>query len=177
MNRFVIKRTADPGSFRLTREAWKQFIVEKKPEYFVTVTFCMRLPDRAATSTLNFFFRCVYKSLPKQKRYNAHGFVCVERTSGGAFAGFNHFHILFCQVGGSPEDERRFRSIVTRATRRLKSNRRVPLVPVKNFHFAAVYDAKRLSAYVTKKGELPYDKDGLRIWMFDSSGVHHDLTG
>lgn len=160
----------------LIREQWKQFLTDIKPDYFVTLTFSVGLPDKTASSSLQFFIRSTYSALPRKLRHKVKGVVAVERTDRGKFAGTYHFHMLFC---GVDEDERsyekKFNSIVNKSAARLKTRNKHPLVPPKNLHVISVWDEKGLADYLTKKGKFPFDRDGLKIWTFDKSGVDHDL--
>lgn len=160
------------------RDIWKAFLSRLESDYFVTLTFTRGLPDKEATATLQFFLRCVMKALPKRIRKRTHGAVCVERTPSGKFAGTYHFHMLFCGI----EDEKgayeeKFRTIATKAASHLKSRNGVELAPPKNVHVIGVWDRPGLAKYVTKRGEFPFNRDGLKIWLFDRTGVDHDLPG
>ncbi|WP_162782000.1 hypothetical protein [Arenimonas caeni] len=160
------------------RDAWKTFLTGIEPDYFVTLTYSIGLPDKAAASSLQFFLRCIFKALPKRIRLRAMGAVCVERTTIGKYAGTHHFHILFARIDDAAKDyESKFKAIAEKAAGRLKTRKNIPLVPPKNIHTVSVWDSDGLADYVTKRGKFPFDRDGLKVWLFDRNGVDHDLPG
>jgi hypothetical protein len=160
----------------IVREEWKKFLASIEPDYLVTITFSRGLPDKSATATLQFFLRGIFKAFPRRIRDRCVGAVSVERTNRGRYAGTYHFHILFCRVDDCHRDyELKFKGIAAKTAARLKDGQSRSLVPPKNLHIVSVWDPVGLADYVTKMGKFPFDRDGLKIWMFDRTGVDHDL--
>lgn len=159
------------------RQGWKQFLIQLKPDYFVTLTFRVRFPDNVASSSAQFFLRSLYKLLPKPSRKHISGAVVVERTKQDSrFTGFYHFHFLFCHViQNCPEPDTRLKNACIRSAGRIRDGAGRKAALPNNVYVINVYEPIGLAQYLTKMGEFPFDRDGLLIWLFDKNGIMHDL--
>lgn len=159
------------------RKAWKSYLTDREPDFFVTLTFKVRFTDKQATAAVQFFNRSLYKLFPRPARKAINGAVVVERTKRSvAFQGTYHFHFAFCNVSASlPDADTRFRANVIKSAGRLKDRKGAKVSPADRVHIASVYDAEGLADYLTKMGKFPFDRDGLLVWLFDQTGIGHDL--
>lgn len=81
-------------------DGYLAYLSNKKPEYFVTLTYRQPHSDRAAEMGMRGFVLKLLNRLPKRIRQNFGGLVCAERHTDARFEGTYHFHFLLWGMDG-----------------------------------------------------------------------------
>lgn len=81
-------------------DGYLEFLSNKQPEYFVTLTYRQPQRDQAAEIGMKGFVLKLLNRLPKRVRKNFGGLVCAERHTDAKFEGTYHFHFLLWGMDG-----------------------------------------------------------------------------
>lgn len=84
--------------------AYLEYLGEREPEYFVTLTYRYRYCDQIAEDGMRAFVRKLVTRMPRGARRNLGGLVCAERHTEVRFAGAYHFHFLLWGLDGVMSD-------------------------------------------------------------------------
>ena len=72
-----------------------EYLKERNPEYFVTLSYRYPYGDRLAEEGMRGFVLKLLNRMPRSTRRNFGGLVCAERHADVKFEGTYHFHFLF----------------------------------------------------------------------------------
>lgn len=81
-----------------------EYLKERNPEYFVTLTYRYPYGDRLAEEGMRGFVLKLLNRMPRSTRSNFGGLVCAERHTDPKFEGSYHFHFLFWGLDESMPD-------------------------------------------------------------------------
>ena len=100
--------------------SYLQYLQERVPEYFVTLTYREPYGDQLAESAMKGFTLKLLNRIPHRTRRNIGGLVCAERHTKYRFEGAYHFHFLLWGLDSSmPDAHSWLRLNVTRAASEL----------------------------------------------------------
>ena len=84
--------------------SYLDYLKEREPEYFVTLTYRRRYSDQTSEIAMRKFVRKLITRLPCQVRPSIGGLACAERHTKHRFAGSYHFHFLLWGLDRSMPD-------------------------------------------------------------------------
>lgn len=154
------------------REAWRAFIVDAAPQYWMTLTFSRPLSDTEAIRAVEFYLRAFVRLAPRKIRGRLKFIIGAERTVAPKFNETLHFHIVIVGMDdGFIEPMVWLTNTCIRCANRLRSLVGRKLCDAKNVECDRIRSLESVANYMVKCVRFPSDALGQNLWLYDERGL------